>query len=752
MLAGAPLLASEALYRQYKVRRTFTVDRGVKNPFGKSDVLAVDFLTTGFAKPDGSDIRVFAGAQGRRTQFKVMMMGPGDRVRVAIRISPGVREYHVCYGGPRNPVPSRWEPEVGLILETRKFNGGNVRNPKQMNALVKASGPSFGKWFVPRVFQGYNLFGPSEAYVSIYSGTLHVPKPGDYQFATTSDDASYMVVAGKVAASKPRWGRGPADARFSGKPMALKAGAHAFTYYHVEGTHMQFCVAAWKPPGDKFHLIPASAFPGVFTGKLTGLKVSGAPIPIDLLCHAAGEVLYEKHHLYKVKFYDASLGLPALRYKTRWFFGDGTSSDDRNPAHIYFRPGEYTVTLAMVRGRSAVRIRQKIVVGSDWEHQGQRRKHDTAAKYYELVKDYDYKSMRPASGDAALEFFATMGKDLEIMKAAAGLLTQDDELVRKNVYRYAVLLGERLRDIKHLPAEALLVFRAAVRREADEVKKARLTRRIGDTLLYVMNKPDEALAEYRIVLDRYGKLKDNVVRLAQIRVGDAQKARGAYKEALAAYEKAHKMKAYQRTHAIDSTRRGAFAQSIEGYLARKQFGQAQELLDFWGWEHPVDRLRGEWSTMAVRVGLAKGETGTAIREALDCANANKGGPYADRLLLMAAKAMADAGREKEAIGVVARIRKDYPESAHQAAAALVECRALYKSRQYADAAKLAAKGYGDYGKAEEAPDFLMVAADAAIEQKSKTRAVKLLELIVKDYPKSDAAPAAEAKLKILKPQ
>lgn len=44
----------------------------------------------------------------------------------------------------------------------------------------------------------------------------------------------------------------------------------------------------------------------------------------------------------KVAFSDMSSGEPVKWY---WDFGDGTSSTEENPVHVYGKAGEYTVTL-----------------------------------------------------------------------------------------------------------------------------------------------------------------------------------------------------------------------------------------------------------------------------------------------------------------------------------------------------------------------------------------------------------------------
>jgi PKD repeat protein len=50
-----------------------------------------------------------------------------------------------------------------------------------------------------------------------------------------------------------------------------------------------------------------------------------------------------------VEFVDQSAGLPTSWY---WQFGDGTNSTIQNPAHLYYVPGIYSVTLRAINNQS----------------------------------------------------------------------------------------------------------------------------------------------------------------------------------------------------------------------------------------------------------------------------------------------------------------------------------------------------------------------------------------------------------------
>ncbi len=62
----------------------------------------------------------------------------------------------------------------------------------------------------------------------------------------------------------------------------------------------------------------------------------------------------------KVNFADKSLGNPT---SWKWDFGDGTTSDERNPVHTFTRGGEYDVTLTIGRGTLTASSVQRLSFG-----------------------------------------------------------------------------------------------------------------------------------------------------------------------------------------------------------------------------------------------------------------------------------------------------------------------------------------------------------------------------------------------------
>src|SRR5512133_3924107 len=65
----------------------------------------------------------------------------------------------------------------------------------------------------------------------------------------------------------------------------------------------------------------------------------------------------------KVIFVDNSLGTTPMTYE--WDFGDGTTSSEQNPVHIYLQRGTYTVSLSVKNayGTSSAMKKNYITIG-----------------------------------------------------------------------------------------------------------------------------------------------------------------------------------------------------------------------------------------------------------------------------------------------------------------------------------------------------------------------------------------------------
>jgi hypothetical protein len=278
---------------------------------------------------DGQDIRIVS--EGQPVPLKVIFVGDDDTVAVAFKMARQQKDYMIYFGNPKAPaLTAAWEPERGLWLETRRFNGGDCQNWTQMLDLLKRSGPAYGKAPVANVFCGWNPFSGEERWVSIYKGFLHCREAGEYTFCSSSDDGSFLFVDDKLVTQHPGWHGPEGQARFTDK-VQLTAGGHTFGYYHVNGSGEGMMAAYWQPPsGKRIEPIPAEAFTAVARGRTGTIELqSGAALDIETTL--TGEAYIGERPLVKYRFRARASG--GLR-DVRWDFGDGQAAEGEMVEHI----------------------------------------------------------------------------------------------------------------------------------------------------------------------------------------------------------------------------------------------------------------------------------------------------------------------------------------------------------------------------------------------------------------------------------
>ncbi len=163
---------------------------------------------------NSSDIRVIS-SRGASIPHRLLQFGPGERCKLIFPLTKGAHTYYIYYGNPNAPAPPEtdWEPMRGLILETRKYAGGDGNNWARMQKAMERSKHVYGRGPAPNIFLGYNPFGPSNNYISIYRGWLLCPINGSYRFSITSYGPSFLLIDGKLVLGWPGWHGLVADAR-----------------------------------------------------------------------------------------------------------------------------------------------------------------------------------------------------------------------------------------------------------------------------------------------------------------------------------------------------------------------------------------------------------------------------------------------------------------------------------------------------------------------------------------------------------
>lgn len=626
------------------------------------DVGVVEFLSGGRLKDDLADLRV-VGASGTPVPHRVLVRKPGeDFVRVAFEPRAGDRRYAVYLSNERATAPREAKLGRGLLLETFEFRGGSPGSLGGMREVVKlAEGAPLGADYVPNVFHGHNMFGDSERYVSRYTGTILCPASGQYVFATTSDDASFLLVDGELVVAWPGWHGAVGDARFSAKKN-LAGGTHRFEYLHVQGGGGAAAVAAWQPPsGDRIVPIPPTAFGPVARGKFTRIERLGAKAAPYFEAEVAGECWYEDRFAYRVAFRDRTGDAPPAR-RVEWDFGDGQAGAGGSVEHVYLRAGVFPVTMTVRSGGRSASVTSRFRVERIWARQPWIRPEPPAA-HAALVRGCDFSKLEGRSLEPAALLMKSAGAEADEMRVLQAAVSRPAE-VDEQVYFEAVLfLVRKWREDAGTRPQAMDLLAQAETHLASKIRlRARVWRERGDVLFYYEHDLGEALKEYDKVVGRYAeKLEDHIVRITKIRIGDVFRKRGEIEKARANYTDAERFR-LDGVKGEPSVRKGLLLQAAETHLASGDPAEALAALDVLEWEFPLEKLLGQSTVLRARAELARKNTAEALVQLDDLVRVAPASNHAGEALFMAAEIERSLGRTAEAVRRYERLVADYRDS------------------------------------------------------------------------------------------
>ncbi|MCP4378925.1 MAG: PKD domain-containing protein, partial [bacterium] len=352
---------------KWRYRREITVADITPTRLSGTDIISVEMATGGVCKPDGSDIRVTT-SMGKEVDCDVMMVGPGDKVRLVFTKRDIGKKYYAYLGNPNAPARSR-APVIkrGVLIETRR---SRANPPDKLSAAQKnfqKAGPLMGRRFIDRIFMGYNPFGPETAIASLVTGYVVAPRDGEYVFCCSSNNASFLLVDDRLLISNGRQHRPQRDIRKNAS-IKLKSGLHKLTFYHINRNSNPVIVVAWKKPGDRRVLpIPPAAFAMVHKGKPGLMQQRTKLLDIDFSPIHAGETFTANRYYQRYRFVAQSVGRGGKGLGWEWDFGDGQKSTAQSVDHVYAVDGTYRVTLTAQSPRGKLTRTNRIVVSRPWD-------------------------------------------------------------------------------------------------------------------------------------------------------------------------------------------------------------------------------------------------------------------------------------------------------------------------------------------------------------------------------------------------
>lgn len=668
MLTVAVVVTTSPAQDVHLVPGTFTTQRLVRltRETGHPEVVVLRFFTHGEMRPDGTNLAVLTQAN-RPVSWRLLQVGPGDLCRVAFQTTRVDKVYRVCYGGP--PFAEKappWTATAGLLLEVRRWKACNLR---RIDAVRKAfdGAEVLGRRYVNRVFHRHNPIAPDpEPFFSRYTGTLRAPQTGSYAFFTSSQDCSFLLIDGKLVVASPG-SRGPVgDARHMGK-VDLTAGGHAFEYLHAASGPDACMVAAWQPPGAKaLEIIPPKAFADDEVGRPAAAppthRTHGA-IP-DFLVDEVGEVpLFDSlQPLVRVQFTDVS-AWAGRKVKARWEFGDGTSGEGVDPAHVYLLPGMVTVTMTAKPGPAVLTTQNRVRIHRPFIPPDAK-SIDTLADYGKHLAAFDSTKLDLASALQLVRACDQAGQHERAGKVGrAALETARPDPPESAVYRLAEATGELLRDRLDDPAGARAVWEAAARQLREPGLRVHCALEAADILLHDLHQRADARPHLESAAALLTTLNRPMLTARLHMLWGDWHARGRDRAAARAeYQKAAETLGKRGSSIEENAWRGAFSRSTESFLRERELDRARDELRTWQAKFPEDRLEGYWPLLQARYLAARGKLAHAAVLAADMAAVHPDSAYADQLAYLAAECEAKAGRKDRATAAYRAFLTDFPGS------------------------------------------------------------------------------------------
>ena len=341
------------------------------DPADGADLAYADIFTDGHALPDGSDIRV-ATEDNRPVPARVLMTGPGDRLRVAFNPIRPIKRYYVYFGNPTPPPPRAGldvvKFEQGLLLEVRSRIVRPADSFKQMQEAWDKSDTVLGRTIWDKAFIGVNPFGQHESTLMKLSGMLHITRDGDHTFAMSADRRAALYIDGDpVLFCRERTGDVHINARHS-----LSKGRHAIVIYQENANNNIMLSVAWLPPGFD----PMARRWSVVERDLLGEPIVGHAGAMDELRHTLtadfdieqeGECFFADGYSLRYHF-AANPPKVAAAVSYTWDFGDGQTSAVPETQHVYLTDGIYPVKLTVRAGGNTDTQTIRLAVHRDFAH------------------------------------------------------------------------------------------------------------------------------------------------------------------------------------------------------------------------------------------------------------------------------------------------------------------------------------------------------------------------------------------------
>jgi tetratricopeptide (TPR) repeat protein len=667
-LAGLALnhcAAAEWALKDFAFRRKIIVETAAPD----TRVARVRFTHLGRLRADAGDIRVTDSA-GQLLRHEALRSGPGDQVEIlfeAALVKPGA-DFYVYFASPQAAAPKSWTAEAGVVLEVRRRGDGDADTWEGFQKLLANSKEIKGRILRGRIFDGFNPLGPSEDFVSYYRAYFRVPKGGRYEFATNSDDASFLLVDGGLTADFPGW-HGAWAARGERHGAAeLSEGAHKLEYYHVQGGGDTVTTAGWKRPGDShFVLMDEQAFVPVAEAKAQALERADGKPSLDFSWTPCDHLIAGKCCMARYAFECNS----AAGANLRWDFSDGSAASGKKSKpglvelHQFFSPGAHQVTLS---ADGMPPVTQTVWVEPVWTRREEWNEKLWGEYRAEIAARLESGRIAPACTASVLRMALALD-DAKLLEAAAKRAWQQGKLFGPADHAEVFYtLGHQLQEVLKRYDEADRAFQEVVAGPGDAKTKEQAKLHRAGLLIHVFGKNQAALDLLK-TLDDTALAQPHEPVLRQMFMADAFAGLGEREKALELLAALRpNVNMANRPYALG---RRARLLAVGSYIRSKDYDAARKELQNIEWETPTERIGDETGLLRAECYLAQGENDMAEVLLRRLIKVNTSSARLPEMLYALMKACKALKRSAEVEECYAKLKKDHPYAAETALAALL---------------------------------------------------------------------------------
>ncbi|MDP7253369.1 MAG: PKD domain-containing protein [Planctomycetota bacterium] len=629
------------------------------------DAALLRFSPDGNCKSDGSDIRI-VDTRGKEVPYQIVYVNPVRQAIVRFKVIPGQDKFLVYYGNPKAEKREYdWVCRRGLFLETRPCPKGLPKSLADMRKLVAKAKSSYGAQYNMWVFNQFNPLGPTDRYMVLYDGWINCPVTGEYKIGTVSDGPSFLVLDGKLAVQK--LGTGQADrANPDTAQIQLTKGIHHIEYLAGGMDDAYRVTAVWQPPsGKQLDVIRYDFYPRVLSAESIAAERKGAPFALDFSEKVRDSIPLESGQANGYVFTNKTTRKSKRgRLHYEWDFGDGITSSEESPSHVYFEVGDYTIKLTATDSRGHKETITRSVRIENYDTVSHERQHiidslQTGAMHLEEHHQKGFLEIPASEIERVAKQFLEIVQTYTVESANIGTLKGMARLYR------------RMESTEGL----VEVSRTLLNRFPDAPPEVRANTmlRLGDLLLNTLNKVDDAQFFFESLVALRGQIPDAVTKIGFLNLGRLYLSKGMLDQARTAFLEAASLRTSSVRWQIEQMRIGGLEISVMAALNQGKYAAARETLDDWERKFPKDALRGRTSFLRAKSYYLDNRLEQAVHEFGRSMTANAKAPWSPELFFTLGQIHFELKQYTEAAKPLQKLFEEYPKSQQ-----IEEARKLWK--------------------------------------------------------------------------